>query len=257
MTDLVKHYRNENWTTSMIVAKELGRNHKHVMEKVRTLLTKMQEQDGITVNFSTVKYQKTNSDKSPEIFILESFVSDNGHTYQQYRMNKPAFSLLLMQMSGKKALKAQRLFNIAFYDMEQFILKLQNSKFKAAREQGKIARAEITDTIQIFVEYAVKQGSKHATTYYATITTATYKALGFLAQGEKVGKGSKFRDHLDHFQLAELFIAETLASQVIEIEMEKGTYYRDIYYIAKQKVIDFGEAQQRLRIKPKENKRLK
>ena len=151
-----------------------------------------------------------------------------------------------MQMSGKKALKVQKMFNGAFYDMEQYILKLQNQDYIAAREQGKIARLEVTDSIKELVDYAVEQGSKNAKFYYSTMTKETYKALGFLAKGEKVG--SEFRNHLDKFQLHELVMAEAWAAKIIKAGIDDELHYKEIYLLAKQKVVEFGKAQQQLRL---------
>jgi len=261
MTDvLVTHYRGDNWTTSNLVAEKLGKNHQHVLEKIRKLLKNLDELTGqtlpviatknigvkSTVETSTIinTKRKIVNTSRVEKFVREKYMAENGHEYERYRMNKPAFSLLVMQMSGKEALKIQHSFNTAFYEMERYILKKENIEFVAAREQGKIARAEVTDAIQDFVEYATKQGSTKAKFYYSTITKETYKALGFLAAGEKVG--SEFRNHLDNFQLAELFIAETLAARSIEKGIIEQLDYHEIYYNAKQKVCEFGRAQQSL-----------
>lgn len=246
MTDqLVTRYRGENWTTSNLVAEKLGKNHQHVLEKIRKLLSDLEK---LTVETSTIINTKKKYVNKPAVekFVLEKYIAENGHEYERYRMNKPAFSLLVMQMSGKEALKIQYSFNVAFYEMEQYILKKENTEFIAAREQGKIARAEVTDSIQDLVEYATKQGSTKAKFYYSTITKETYKALGFLAAGEKVG--SEFRNHLDNLQLAELFIAETLASRVIEQGIIDELDYHEIYYRAKQKVCEFGRSQQSLKL---------
>lgn len=207
------------------------------MAKVRKLLLDL---ENLTDKTLTVRMDKKK-------FILESYVNERGQTYSRYRMNRPAFSLLMMQMSGKKALIVQDAFNMAFYDMEQYILKQQNADFKEVREQSKVARLEVTDSIKELVDYSIAQGSKNAKFYYSTITKETYKALGFLAKGEKVG--SEFRDHLDKFQLHELVMAEAWASRVISKGVEEGLHYKEIYLLAKQKVIEFGNSQDGLKLK--------
>jgi Rha family phage regulatory protein len=239
MDELVIHLNKENWTTSNLVAEQLGKSHKHVLDKIRKLLGKI---ENLTAENSAMK-----NIKNCEKFIEESYINERGQTYPRYRMNKPAFTLLVMQLSGLKVVRLQRAFNQAFYDMEQYILKLQNTDYIAVREQSKIARLEITDSIKRLVDYATSQGSTHAQFYYATITKETYKALGFLAQGEKVG--SEFRNHLDHFQLHELVMAEAWASKVIEQGIDDGLHYKEIYLLAKQKVCEFGGFQDKLRLK--------
>lgn len=240
MVDLVFHEKNDDWTTSNLIAEKLDKSHKHVLDKIKKLLSDLEKLDKTTAEVSAIKKRNTK-------FVFEKYIADNGHEYERYKINKPAFSLFLMQMSGLEALRIQDTFNDAFYAMEQYILKLQNTQYLAAREQGKQARLGVTDSIKGLVEYATKQGSEHAKLYYATITKETYKALGYLAQGEKIG--SDFRNHLDNFQLAELFIAESLATNVIENAIEDGLHYKEIYLLAKQKVIEFGNSQKSLRIK--------
>lgn len=232
-SELIFHERGENWTTSTLIAEKFGKSHRHVLEKIDLLLDDLQN---LTVEISAVRF--------PEIFKEETFLNSRNREYRRFKLNKPAFTLLLMQFSGKKVIEAQRVFNQAFYAMEQHILKLSNQNWLTAREQGKLARKEVTDAIQDLVEYATKQGSQNAKFYYSTITTETYKALGFLAKGEKVP--SNFRNYLDGFQLAELYIAESVATQEIERGMKEGLHYKEIYANAKNKVIRFGESQEKL-----------
>ena len=242
---LVEHYRGENWTTSSLISEKLGKNHNNVMKKIRKLLADLEK---LTAQILSVDLSKTSRvEVDTEKFVLEKYMAENGHEYERYRMNRPAFSLLVMQMSGTEALKIQKTFNVAFYEMERFILKKENTEFIAAREQGKLARADVSDAIKDLVEYATANGSTQAARYYSTITKETYKALGFLKAGEKVQ--SEFRNHLDNFQLSELFIAETLASRVIEQCLQEGIEYHEIYYKAKEKVCEFGRSQQSLRLK--------
>lgn len=237
MVDLITHVRDENWTTSNLVAEQLKKPHNHILAKIRKLLTDL---ENLTAKTLTVK-------NDPKKYILEDYVNERGQTYSRYRMNKPAFTLLMMQMSGKKAFEVHEAFNTAFYEMERYILKMQNTEYVAARAQSKVARLELTDSIKELVDYATAQGSEHAKFYYATITKETYKALGFLAQGEKIG--SEFRNHLDRFQLHELVMAEAWAARVIEQSIAAGLHYKEIYLLAKQKVVEFGRAQEALRLK--------
>jgi Rha family phage regulatory protein len=243
MNDLVFREKNENWTTSNLIAEKFDKSHKHVLAKIDTLLKDL---ENLTDETLAVKKKYGRIIKHPEIFKEETFENDRNREYRRYKLNKPAFTLLLMQFSGKKVIELQRTFNQAFYEMEQHILKTSNQSFQLAREQGKQARLEVTDQIKDLVEYATNQGSSSAKFYYSTITKETYKALGFLTKGEKVP--SDFRNHLDSMQLAELFIAETIATQEIEKGMKEGLHYKEIYIYAKNKVIEFGKSISSLRL---------
>lgn len=250
MDDLVFREKGDNWTTSNLIAANFGKSHKDVLEKIDALLTDLRD---LTAEVSTVRFGR--KIQFPEKFIEETYINDRNREYRRYKLNKPAFTLLLMQFSGKKVIELQRTFNQAFYQMEQHILKQSNQDFLTARAQGKQARIEVTNSIQQLVDYATKQGSSSAKFYYSTITKETYKALQFLSKGEKLP--SDFRNHLDALQLAELFIAETIAAKSIEEGMQKELHYKEIYLIAKNEVIDFAKSMQRLVLKQPESQRLK
>lgn len=98
-----------------------------------------------------------------------------------------------------------------------------------ARTEGKLARAEVTDTIKDFITYAESQGSRNAHFYYANISKGTYKALFMLEQG---GRWKGAREYLTTFQLNQLATAEYLAQKKIAECMDAGTHYKDIYKIA-------------------------
>ena len=159
MNELVFQEKNEIWTTSDLIAEKFGKQHIHVLEKIDTLLKDL---ENLTLKSSIVKNKYGRVVKFPEIFKEETYINERNREYRRYKLNKPAFTLLLMQVSGKKVIEAQRLFNQAFYSMEQHILKLSNHSFQQAREQGKLARKQLTDTIKELVEYATKQATQNA-----------------------------------------------------------------------------------------------
>jgi len=110
--------------------------------------------------------------------------------------------------------------------------------WKTERVKGKVARRSLTDTIQSFIKYAEKQGSKNANRYYSNITVTTYKALELI---EKAGDiGDNFRDTLNAIHLQFLGTAENIALEIFEDEMKKDTPYKEIFQIAKKKIIEFA-----------------
>jgi len=133
-----------------------------------------------------------------------------------------------------------------FIRIEKEYIRLMMEKFpkgalldwQKSRIDGKVHRRSLTDTIQRFIKYAEDQGSKNAYFYYSTITIATYKALTLIEKTEDIG--DNFRDTLEAIHLSFLGTAENIALEVMENEMEKGTPYKDIFQIAKAKVIEFA-----------------
>ena len=74
-----------------------------------------------------------------------------------------------------------------------------------ARIEGKAVRRTETDAIKALVEYATAKGSSNAKMYYASITKMTNDLLGI---------ESGMRDKLDHKQLQQIKVAETIVEMV-------------------------------------------
>ncbi|MBF0401933.1 MAG: hypothetical protein HQL90_14350, partial [Magnetococcales bacterium] len=77
---------------------------------------------------------------------------------------------------------------------------------------------------------------KSAERYYINITTMEYQALFFLEQTLP----DNFRDTLTMFQNANLATAERIAQKAIREGIEKQMPYKEIYQVAKQRVVTFA-----------------
>ena len=180
----------------------------------------------------------TKNNKRTEIFKEKSHFY-RGQNFRYFEMNKPAFSLLVMGFTGQKLLKWKRKFNDAFYLMEQALLRQRNLEWKREREQGKAIHLNLTDEIKTFVEYATSQGSKNANKYYITITKMQYKALGLIEKNEKIDK--QFRNILDVMDLHNLLSAEIVARKALIEGVEQSLHYKDIFQLAKQRVLQLAD----------------
>lgn len=216
---------------SRVLAEKFGKQHKNVLQKIDKLKRDLENLTAETLTVRKVKF--------PLSFEEKEHLSSRGQTYRYVRMNKPAYSLLVMEFSGKKAFKTKLLFNDAFYQMEQALLRQDNLEWKGTREQGKQIRLELTDEIKIFVEYAVNQGSKSAHRYYGNISKMQYVALGWIAYNEKVSKD--FRDTLDSMDLNHLLAAENVARKALLEGMDKELHYKDIFQLAKSTVMQLAD----------------
>jgi len=116
--------------------------------------------------------------------------------------------------------------------------KSQNSlEWKQARLSGKQVRRSVTDTIKEFVEYATEQGSRNAHMYYMAVTKMEYKALGLLRESD-----DNFRDTMTITQLSFLSTAENLAKIAIQQGMDHELHYKQIYELAKNRVMAFAKS---------------
>jgi len=127
-----------------------------------------------------------------------------------------------------------------FYRAKRVIADLasqrQNAQWLETRNTGKQKRKVETDTIQRFVEYAKKQGSKNAERYYANISTMQNKALFFIEQ-----KFKNIREILNLQQLSIVICADEIVTKAIEDGMAQGLHYKAIYKLVKERIENFAE----------------
>ena len=114
-----------------------------------------------------------------------------------------------------------------FYRMRQFILEKQTSEWQQSRLTGKQIRRDETDVILTkLIPHAEKQGSKNAGRLYLT-----YSKLVNLVLGIKSGQ----RNNLPADYIDAIRFLENAISNIISIEVDKGTEYHEIYQICKAK----------------------
>lgn len=98
-------------TTSLNVASQFKKQHKHVMESIRKL----------GVENSTVK----------NMFAESTYIDSQNHTRPMYYMNRDGFALLAMGFTGKEALKFKLKYIKAFNQMEE---ELKNQKLESPNQ---------------------------------------------------------------------------------------------------------------------------
>jgi len=217
---------NEVLTDSRIIAKELEREHYNIMKVIKKLIADLKDIDqNRQVKFYGGSYSDTQSQTRP-----------------MYLLNEKACELLLMRISGKKALEKQLQFIEAFHFMKEFIktnLYKTNPDWVESREQGKLIRKELTDIIDDFVGYANHQGSKNANTYFSNITIAINKVLFGINSIKKLKKN--LRDYCNPKQLIRLSYLEQVTEKILEKEMINELPYKKIYQIFKTKIEEICE----------------
>jgi Rha family phage regulatory protein len=207
-------------TTSRIVAKAFGMEHKNVMLAIRNLSV---AGDFARLNFKPCK-----------------FTTDKNREFDEFHITEAGAMLLIMGFTGDKALHVKLRFIAEFEAMRDKLAKMNDGiEWKAARLQGKNVRQSFTNTIKNFVDYATLQGSKSAKMYYATITRMDYQALDLLDK-QKTSIGN-FRDTLDILDISALLMAESVAKGAIERGMQDKMHYKEIYMFAKQKVNEYAK----------------
>lgn len=225
------------FTTSIDVAEKFGKGHDSVLKSIRKIIVDSTSPAVKINDGSQIPVVKNECvDFGHENFRESTYIDNQNQRRPMFEMTKSGFSILAMGFTGKKALSWKIKYDKAFTSMEQALLNQKNLSWRDQRQQGKLARSTVTEIIQLFIEYAKRQGSTNAHHYYATITKATYKCL-FVIESRF---GSSFRDLLSTMQLQSLGVAEYVAADAIEEGMANGMHYKDIYRFAKSKVEAFA-----------------
>ena len=207
--------------SSKNIAEKFDKQHRDLLVKIRKII-------------------QMNSDFGERNFSLSSYISDQNKELPCYNMTRDGFTMLAMELSGKKVFEWKIKYIEAFNAMESRLLKETDTlEWKQARLQSKQARRSFTDVVKEFVQYATEQGSKSASMYYMSITKMEYAALELTEKGQKAPKD--FRETLDCMDLCFLATAEQIAKNAIKHGIESGMHYKDIYKLAKEKVFTYSE----------------
>lgn len=208
-------------TNSKNVSDKFEKQHRDILVKIRGI----------------IKQSGTFGERN---FSLSSYRSDQNKDLPCYEMTRDGFTMLAMELSGKKVFKWKIKYIAAFNAMESQLLKESDSlEWKQARLQSKQARRSFTDVVKQFVQYATDQGSRSASMYYMNITKMEYAALELTEKGQRMPKD--FRETLDCMDLCFLATAEQIAKNAIQQGIESELHYKDIYKLAKDRVFSYSE----------------
>lgn len=104
-TGIVFQEKGQAMTTSLIVAREFGKDHRNVLRDIRTLI-----EGGVLKNEQT------------PMFVEGQYLNEqNGQYYPMYLINRDGFTLLAMGFTGERALEFKMKFLQAFGAMEKML----------------------------------------------------------------------------------------------------------------------------------------
>ena len=171
--------------------------------------------------------------KEAPMFIKQSYIHEqNKQEYVEYLLNKRAFVLLMMRLKGEVAFDMQNKYIDCFEQMEALLRERQTTDWQKTRKHGKLVRREETDAIQLLIPYAEEQGSKNALMLHVNYSKLVNKIVGVEA-GQ--------RELLSHKNLMLIVILEDMITRTILEEMERGTFYKNIYKLCKDKAEQFAK----------------
>lgn len=151
-----KRYEEQILTTSLKVADKFEKQHKDVLESIRSIRDAMS-----TAEFSA-------------LFKETSYKASNGKNNPMYEMNRDGFSLLAMGFTGEKALKWKLDYINAFNIMESELKRIytERQQWQIERDKGIVIRHILTDTIKMKIT-----DSPHKRFAYPNYTNLIYRTL--------------------------------------------------------------------------------
>lgn len=209
MSDLVIVKGDDAFTNSLIIAEHADIQHHSITRLIRKHKEDFQY-------FGKVRFMD-----------LKSINSSGGRPIRVYDLNEQQATLLLTYLDNTVAVRAFKKNLVEqFYNMKRLLLERQSTEWLQTRKHGKLTRRHETDVIAELIEYATGQGSKNANKMYISYSKMVNKLVGL---------GSGQREYATEKVLTTIAMIEDLILHTIKEEMERGTYYKDIYRICKRK----------------------
>lgn len=206
MHEIVKIKNNDIFTDSLTIAEGTGYEHHTITRKIRDFYSDFEELGNLDVSS---KYT-------------------GGNPMKIYLLNEPQASYLITLLENNEIVRKFKLSLVKeFYRMRRFLLEKQSAEWQQARITGKQTRQDETDMILTkLIPLAESQGSKNAGKLYMTYSKLVNSTLGIQA-GQ--------RDNLSLTYVETIKFLERAIENIISIEVDKGTYYKEIYQICKVK----------------------
>ena len=210
MNQLVIIKKNDVFTDSLVVAEGIEREH-----------------DAVTKNIK--RFKKDFEDLGKMRFMdWQSVNPKGGRPRKIYELNEAqAIFLLTLMDNSRIVVEFKKALSLEFVKMRKFILERQTAEWQQSRLTGKKIRKDETDIILLkLIPLAESQGSNNAEKLYMTYSKLVNSTLEI-----KAGQ----RDNLPLSYVDAIRFLERAISNIILIEVDKGTHYKDIYQICKAK----------------------
>ena len=163
-----------------------------------------------------------------------------GRPDESYFLNERQFMLLVMLSKNTvESIDLKNRIENEFFRMRQALSQFTNNRknedWQNVRKDGKAVYLQKRDTIKSFVDYATEQGSKSADMYYANLAKMENAALFIFEQ-----KYPNLREVMSIKQLMQVATADQIIEKALEDGMNQKMHYKDIYPLAKDRIIQFS-----------------
>ena len=217
MSALCEIKGNEVFTTSLKIAEGTGVEHRAIMQLLKTHSGRK--------TLSTFEMSKVSRGGRPVEFAMLNEI-------------QTTFLITLMRNSDIVVEFKEKLTQEFFRQREtiaQLVRQQKDPNWQNVRSDGKHVYLQKTDIIKQFVNYAKAQGSTSAERYYSNLATMENKALFFIES-----KYKNMREIMTIKQLMQIATADQVVEKAIQEGMDQELHYKDIYQLAKERVIAFA-----------------
>lgn len=216
--ELVKIRWDKISCTSREIADAFWKEHKNILKSIEKLLEEEKEDKSFVANFQATNYKKR--------WKFE----------KEYLINKDWFTFLVMWFTWKKAREFKKKYINAFNILEKKVnwlyIQQQSEQFKIERQNWIKTRRTFTTALQDLEKYAKIENPNATTKFiYSRYTSEINKTLF-----EVEWKFKNVRNYCTTSQITRLNTIEEELTWIIYQEMEKGTLWKEIYYIVKEKL---------------------
>lgn len=163
-----------------------------------------------------------------------------GRPTESYLLNEDQFILLVLlakntpESVGLKV-RVSREFKRMKQTIANLIAQRKDPSWQNVRSDGKAVYLQKSDVIKRFVSYATSQGSNSASKCYMNLAKMENNALFFIDARYK-----NLREIMTIKQLMQIATADDVIEKAIQEGMDQGMNYKDIYKLAKERVIAFA-----------------
>lgn len=221
MNELGLFERKSNvYVSSRIIAERFNKEHSSVLKTIEGVNRKDETGQFKHIN-GLVDDLRESSVNALDYFIKGKYRDERNREQPEYLITRDGFVLLGMGFTGIDALRWKLKYIAAFNAMEAALRERQSTDWLQTRIKGKLIRRDETDAIQQLIPYAEEQGSKNMrTTAYVTYTKLVNSLVG-IESGQ--------RDICPFKTLSTIAFLEDMILHTVAEEMQKGTYYKEIY----------------------------
>lgn len=220
--NVVEIYGDETRAGTFLLAEGFKKEHRRVIELIKTYQTDFEE-------LRPLKRRNYRPKKGAGPPIKEYLLTEE----------QAAFLGMLLRNNPQVVQFKKKLVK-EFFSMRRILenIKAQHKDIKwlETREKGKPLRLDSTDIMKEFKVYATEQGSTNADWYYTNLTKMLNSLL-FIVDG----KFKNLRDMMTSKQLMIVSGGDLVIEKALKDGMQKKTFYKDIYVLAKERVKIFAE----------------